>query len=171
MVELHTRIVLIGYMGSGKTSTGKELAKLMQREFVDLDVYIEQKYGQTINDIFQSKGENYFREIEKTGLNEVMELENVVISLGGGTPCFYDNMETIKAKSFSIYLKAEDRLIVNRLQNAKSLRPLVKDYTTEQLFDYVKEMLWIREPYYNQADLLIDAKGIKARDLLKELEM
>jgi shikimate kinase len=169
-MSLHTRIVLIGYMGSGKTTTGTELAKLANRDFIDLDVYIEQKYGQTINDIFQSKGENYFREIEKVGLNEVMQLENVVISLGGGTPCFYDNMDTIKANSFSIYLKAEDRLIVNRLQNAKSSRPLVKDYTTEQLFDYVKEMLWIREPYYNQANLLVDAKGIKARDLLKVLE-
>ncbi len=169
-MALHTRLVLIGYMGSGKTSTGKELAKLLGRTFIDLDIYIEHKYGQTINDIFQSKGENYFREIERVGLSEVLALEEVVIALGGGTPCFYDNMETIVEKSFSIYLKAEDRLIVNRLQNAKSTRPLVKDYTTEQLFDYVKEMLWIREPYYNKADLIVDAKGLKARGLLKQLE-
>jgi shikimate kinase len=167
---MHSRIILLGYMGSGKTSTGKELAKLTGRTFIDLDIYIEQKYGQTINDIFQSKGENYFREIERLGLSEVLKLNDVVISLGGGTPCFYDNMEIIKMNSFSVYLKAEDRLIVNRLQNAKSSRPLVKDYTTEQLFDYVKEMLWIREPYYNQADLIVDAKGIKARDLLKLLK-
>jgi shikimate kinase len=168
---MHSRIVLLGYMGSGKTSLGKELAHLSQRLFIDLDVYLEESYGQTINDIFQSKGENYFREIEKQGLLEVLKNEQCIISLGGGTPCFYDNIEVIKANSYSIYLKAEDRLIVNRLRNAKKLRPLIKDYTTEQLFDYVKEMLWIREPYYKQADLIVDAKGLKARELLKQLEM
>src|SRR5690554_5346297 len=108
------RYFLVGYMGSGKTTLGKKLATSLSLSFVDLDLYIESKYFKTIAQLFEEKGEDEFRVIEKNSLREVCEFENVVISTGGGTPCFFDNMQLMNEKGNTIYLKQSvDDLLQN----------------------------------------------------------
>ena len=101
------RIFLIGFMGCGKTTLGKKLAKHLNFNFIDLDRFIENKTVKSINVIFDEKGEQYFRDLEKESLNEIYKMDNLVIATGGGTPCFSDNMQTMLEKGICIYLKME----------------------------------------------------------------
>jgi shikimate kinase len=120
------RIYLIGYMGSGKSTVGKGLAKKLNLQFIDLDNYIEERNFKTIPEIFASVGEVGFRKIEQHALKEIAEFENVVVATGGGAPCFFDNMELIKRTGVSVYLNGTPRILAERLLNSKTERPLMK---------------------------------------------
>ena len=117
------RIILIGYMGAGKTTLGKALSKELSIPFYDLDWYIETRMHKTVPQIFEERGEEGFRKIENAMLHEVAEFENVVISCGGGTPCFYDNMEYINQQGDSVYLKATPEVLLRHLKMGKTERP------------------------------------------------
>jgi shikimate kinase len=145
------KIFLLGYMGSGKTTIGKRLAKKLNMQFIDMDVFIENRYRKTISEIFAGKGETKFREMEKTVLHEVAQFENVVISTGGGTPCFFDNMAVMNESGLTIYLKASVDELAGRLSISKDKRPLVKDKKTEELKTFISGNLEKREPFYQQA--------------------
>lgn len=142
-------------MGSGKTTIGNLLAKKIGFSFIDLDHYIESRLLKKIADIFAESGEDAFREIEHKMLLEVSALENIVISTGGGTPCFYDNIEIMNNAGLSIYLKISNEILAKRLQKAKMFRPLIKDKTDEALGSFIIETLTKREKYYAQASLTI----------------
>ena len=150
------RIILIGYMGAGKTTVGRALSKAMGLPFYDLDWYIESRMHKTIPQIFAERGEEGFRLIERNMLHEVAEFENIIISCGGGTPCFFDNMEYMNGQGDVIYLKASPDVLYKHLLMGKTERPLLKNKTPEQLIAFIKEQLEIREPYYTKAKHVLD---------------
>ena len=132
------KIILLGYMGSGKTTIGTQLAKKLYQDFTDLDEYIEKKENKTITEIFKEKGEIYFRKIEHTYLKKfINENDTYVLSLGGGTPCYANNMNIISKETdlHSIYLKASVGTLYDRLKNNSSKRPLLAKLTKESLIE------------------------------------
>jgi len=158
------KIVLLGYMASGKSVIGRILSKKLDLQFVDLDTFIEEKEQLSIPEIFETKGEIYFRKKEGEYLLELLNLkENAVISLGGGTPCYGNNMEFIKNKSTSFYLKGTIDTIFERLKNETSQRPLVATIGMENLKEYIAKHLFERAPYYEKSDhtILINQKSVK----------
>ena len=151
-----TRIILIGYMGAGKTTIGKALSKELGITFYDLDWYIESRMRKTVSEIFAERGEEGFRKIEYNMLHEVAEFEDVIISCGGGTPCFFDNMDYLNQQGLTVYLKAEPEVLYKHLQMAKVERPLLKGKSKEELLTFIKEQLEKREPFYTKARYTLD---------------
>lgn len=146
-----TRILLIGFMAAGKTTLGKALARDLGLQFIDLDHYIENRYHSTVSQLFADRGEEGFRQIERNMLHEVTEFEDVIIATGGGTPCFYDNMEYMNSKGITVFLQASVDVIYTRLTIARVQRPLVKGKTADELRQYIADMLEMRSPYYTRA--------------------
>ena len=144
-------IVLVGFSGAGKSTVGRRLAEQQTMNFIDLDVYIEEKYHTAIPLLFQRYGESAFRTLEYSALQEVLTAENTVIAVGGGTPCHGDAMSLINARSRSIYLKLTEEQIVNHLLHSKKKRPLTNHLSESELREYVRKTLAVREPYYLQA--------------------
>ena len=145
------RIFIIGYMGSGKTTVGKALAEELGIPFYDLDWYIESRMYKTVKQIFDERGEQGFRETERNMLHEVAEFENVIISCGGGTPCFYDNMDYINRQGRTVYLKCTPDVLYRHLKMGKTVRPLLLNKTPEEVQAFICEQLQQREPFYKQA--------------------
>lgn len=150
------RIILIGYMGAGKTTVGKELAKALGLTFYDLDWYISTRMRKTVKELFDERGEEGFRKIEHNMLHEVAEFENVIISCGGGTPCFFDNMEYMNQQAETIYLKALPEVLYEHLRIGKGVRPLLLGKSPEEVQAFVREQLEEREKYYSKARHIID---------------
>lgn len=151
-----TRIIIIGYMGAGKTTVGKALARELGLTFYDLDWYIEGRMRKTVPQIFAEKGEEGFRKIENAMLHEVAEFEDIVLSCGGGTPCFFDNMEYLNRQGDTVYLKATPDVLYKHLKMGKTERPLLKNKTKEEMYWFIEEQLVQREPYYIKAKNVID---------------
>ena len=147
---------------------GRALAKEIGVEFIDLDQYIEQRYRKSIADIFAEKGEEGFRLIEQRMLHEVCEFENVVISTGGGTPCFFDNIEYMNRQGTTIYLHVPNSRLFERLSIAKSKRPLLKDKNDEEIVAFIEEQIKKREPFYSQAKHTFEADRLENREQIKE---
>lgn len=159
-------IYLVGYMGCGKSTLGKQLANRMGFSFNDLDKLIEEKEGKDIWSIFQNQGEAYFRGLEKKYLREVSETsEDRVIAVGGGTPCFYDNMDFMNNRGVTVYLKMDPGSLSYRIFHGKGKRPLVDGMGEEELKEFVKGHLKEREDMYEDAQLIIAALGFNARKL------
>jgi shikimate kinase len=157
-------------MGSGKSSLGKELAHKLGLAFADLDGLIEEKEGKKISEIFETDGEKRFREIEHDCLISTLQLNNVIISTGGGTPCFFDNMEMINAKGISIYIKYNSGILVSRLDANKDKRPLIKHCKNrEELELFVKDLLEKREKYYLQSKLILEGKDINSKKIIEAM--
>jgi shikimate kinase len=152
-------------MGSGKTTIGKRLAKKLNLPFIDLDAFIESRYRKTISEIFAEKGEPGFREMEKMVLREVAQFENIVISTGGGTPCFFDNMTVMNESGLTVYLKTSVEKLSRRLNASKEKRPIIKDKNAEELNVFISENLEKREPFYNQAICVYNAEQLDDRDI------
>ena len=160
-------IILVGYMGSGKTTVGRQLAMALGRTFYDLDWYIEMRYHRTVAQLFEERGEEGFREIEHNMLHEVAEFEDIVLSCGGGTPCFFDNMEYICSVSESVYLKATPEVLTQHLKMRKVERPLLAGKTEEELLDFIRTSLKEREPYYLKAKHVVDVTLLDNYDKLQ----
>lgn len=150
------RIILVGYMGAGKTTVGRQLAMTLGLQFYDLDWYIEMRYHKKVSEIFAEEGEEYFRDLERRMLHEVAEFEDVVISCGGGTPCFYDNMAYMNQQAETVYLKLTPEVLCMHLKMGRTIRPLILGKTEEELQQYIRESLVVREPFYTQAKHTID---------------
>lgn len=157
-------IILVGYMCVGKTTIGRALAKELGCTFYDLDWYIEERYHTKISTIFAEKGEDYFRDLESRMLHEAAEFENTVLSCGGGTPCFFDNMDYMNSVGEVFYLKASVDTILQHLAMSRGDRPLLKGKTPEQLKAYVTEQLAQREPFYAKARHEIDVNVLDSFD-------
>jgi shikimate kinase len=158
------RIFLIGYMGSGKTTLGKAYARAMQLQFIDLDWYIEERFHKTVQELFEERKEDGFREIERNMLHEVAEFEDVIIACGGGTPCFFDNMEYMNGKGETVFLDASPEVLFRRLKIAKSKRPLLMDKSDEELMDVIQNALRVRIPFYSQAKYVFNAESLEDRE-------
>jgi len=166
------KIYLIGYMGVGKTSKGRKLAKRLGIRFADMDIVIEEQEGMSVKDIFNAKGEDWFRKKETEVLHQLGELkEDMVISTGGGVPCFNNNMEFINSTGFSVYLKMNPEGLVSRLtRSSKPPRPLLVGKTPEELHEFISSKLNEREVFYLQSKLVVEADNLKTKDLIRLLE-
>ena len=153
-------IFLIGYMGSGKTAVGRYLACRYGIEHIDLDWRIEQRFRIKISDMFAEVGEEGFRLRERNMLHEVMQMENVVISVGGGTPCFFDNMEQMNAAGQTIYLQCGVDVLVERIMRSQNKRPIVANKSREELMTFVANHLAEREVFYLQAQCVWNAEKL-----------
>jgi len=151
-----TRIILIGYMGAGKTTVGKALARELGLPFYDLDWYIESRRHKTVQQLFAEQGEEAFRKIEKALLHELAEFEDVVISCGGGTPCFFDNIDYMNQQGQVVYLKATPEVLYRHLSMARVERPLLKGKSSEELMAHITAQLAQREPFYSKARYKLD---------------
>ena len=158
------RIVLVGYMGSGKTTMGKALSKETGMMFYDLDWYIENRMHTTVSKLFTERGEEAFRKIEYNMLHEVAEFEDVIISCGGGTPCFFDNMDYLNQQGDVVYLKASPDTLYKHLLMAKVERPLLKGKSPEELIAYITEHLKERAPFYEKARYTLDVNVLDDYD-------
>lgn len=152
------RIFLIGYMGAGKTTVGKVLSRQLGLSFIDLDHYIEARFHKTVGQLFAEKGEEAFRDIERRMLREVAMFEDVLVSTGGGAPCFFDNMEFMNEVGQTVYLKVSVDELANRLELCKTTRPVLKGRSGDELRAFIGESLEKREPFYRKATVVFDAE-------------
>jgi shikimate kinase len=149
-------IYIIGFMGSGKTTAGKKLASLLGWSFIDLDKNVEEYTGKTIPEIFSQRGEDYFRNIETELLKNLVALTDTIISTGGGTPCYNDNMDYMLKTGLTLYLKLTPGQLKSRLSESKTERPLIKDLDPARLQYYIEEKLEFREKWYDRSEITID---------------
>lgn len=156
-------VFLIGYMGCGKTTLGEVLARQMGLSFIDLDEYIEHKQGVTIVEIFDKMGEKRFRELETAALCDVAAMSDVIVSCGGGTPCYGDNMALMNQAGITVWLTTSPERITARLllPEQKVKRPKYKDLPEESILPLVERELKARTPYYRQARLEFDSTDIE----------
>lgn len=157
-------IILVGYMCAGKTTVGKALAKSMGLRFYDLDWYIEDRFHKRIADIFAEKGEEGFRDIEYRLLREAAEFEDIVLSCGGGTPCFFDNMAYMNRTGITLFLKADPETIITHYHISHTVRPLLAGKNDEELKTFITRQLQNRSPFYEQAQYTIDVNVLDSYD-------
>lgn len=166
-------IVLMGYMGSGKSTVGVDLADILSFEFVDLDEFISDKEQLEITDIFKTKGEIYFRRKESLYLSQLLGVKsNIVLSLGGGTPCYGNNLELVlnSAKVKSFYLKASIRELSKRLMPEKKSRPLISHLNDEEeFFEFLGKHLFERSQYYSKSDFTINTDGKSIKNIVEDI--
>jgi shikimate kinase len=161
------KIFLVGYMGCGKSTLGKKLAHNLKLDFIDLDKYIEKEEGRSIPQIFEEDGEDYFRKLERVYLHRIIDNDNVVISTGGGTPCFFDNMEQMTDYGKTVYINMHPKALIPRIQSSKQLRPLLKGLEGVELLDYIYKTLRDREFYYNKAEFVVPGFNLNAQKLVE----
>lgn len=160
------RIYLIGFMGCGKSTTGKKLSAKMNLPLMDIDKRIEEMEGKVVSEVFAAKGEEYFRKLEADVLHDSTFYDDAVISCGGGTPCFFDNMEWMKKNGLTVYLKASPDFLFSRLLTKKYKRPLIASMNDQQLHQYIKEKLKEREKYYQLADIKFPAQDVDIEEFI-----
>ena len=154
-------------MGAGKTTVGKALSKELGIPFYDLDWYIESRMRKTVAQLFAERGEENFRQIEYNMLHEVAEFEDVIISCGGGTPCFFDNIDYMNEQGETIYLKATPEVLCGHLKMGKTVRPLLLGKTEDELLSYIGQQLSVRENYYNKAKHVLDVSLLDNYEKIK----
>ena len=166
------KVVLIGYMGSGKSVVSAMLAQKTGFDFVELDESIEKKCGMSVATIFATKGELYFRKVERELFLEFLQntSRELIISTGGGTPCYYNNHELLQAEGVvSVYLKASVAALTQRLDKEKSSRPLLAHLSTEELSEFIAKHLFDRNFYYNQATFKISVDAKSVEEIVNEI--
>ena len=156
-------------MGAGKTTIGKVLSQMAGLTFIDLDYYIEGRFRKTVSQLFAERGEEGFRTIEHNMLHEVAEFEDVLVSTGGGTPCFFDNMAFMRQHGTTIYLKVSVEELANRLELCKQTRPVLRNRSGEELKAFVQESLSVRTSFYEQAQIIFNADRLLTEVDAKEL--
>jgi len=171
MVKLfHKPIVLLGFMGSGKSTLGKQIAPLLDCIFVDLDRFIETEENRTIPDIFRKEGEATFRKLETIALRNVLVHPNQIIAIGGGAPCNAANLQLIKEKAISIYLKVSETELLKRLSASAVSRPLLSGQSDKDLKTTIEQLMAAREPYYLQADFILESDCITPEMIVEKLK-
>jgi shikimate kinase len=164
------RVYIIGFMGSGKTTAGRKIAATLGWQFIDLDQQIELIAEKSIRDIFSDYGEKRFREIETATLKNLTTPADTVISAGGGTPCYCDNMDFMLETGLVVYLKMNPDQLKNRLERGLSKRPLIKEKSGPELVQYITEKLAEREKYYLRADIVADGFNLDIKTLCRKLQ-
>lgn len=157
-------------MGSGKTLVSKELSILNNFKIFDLDTEISKQNNRSITEIFKEKGEIFFRKTEKEVLEKILSTEkNIILSLGGGTPCYYNNIDSINEKTISVFLKTNVKNLAQRLSSEKDKRPLIQNISNEDLPEFIAKHLFERNPFYNQAKITINTDNLSAREIAEEI--
>lgn len=162
------RIFLIGYMGAGKTTLGKAFARKLNIPFVDLDWYMEERFHKTVGELFAERGEAGFRELERAMLHEVGAFEDVVISTGGGAPCFFDNMDFMNRNGMTVFLDVHPDVLFRRLRIAKHQRPILQGKQDDELKAFIVQALEKRSPFYSQAQYVFSADELEDRSQIEK---
>ena len=163
-------ISLLGYMGSGKSHISKNLSQKINFKLIDLDQKISEQHGISIPEIFQTRGEIYVRKEEKRILEQLLNSEeNLILSLGGGTPVYYNNMNIINEKSKSIFLRASVNTLTNRVLLQKNSRPLISKLEDSDIPEFIAKHLFERNPYYSPAHFSIDTDSKSASEISEEI--
>ena len=162
------RVFLMGFMGAGKTTLGKALAKDLGVSFIDLDQYIENRYMKSVSQLFALRGEQGFREIESRLLREAGEFDDVIVSCGGSTPLIGDNMDYMLANGQTVYLKCDNGTLLRRLKVARSQRPLIASKSDEELEVFIENETRRREPGYLKAQYICPGDRLESRDQISE---
>ena len=164
-------IILTGYMGCGKTEIGSRLSQKLAMKFIDLDLYIEKKEDSSITKIFDKKGDIYFRKIESKYLHEIIKKDNIILSLGGGTPCYHENHKIFNIdNNISFYLKYSRKNLSKRLFTIKKNRPLISNFKSEEnLLEFVSKHLFEREYYYSMAKNMINCDDKSIDQISKQI--
>lgn len=157
-------------MGSGKSTVGKLLAKKLNYTFIDLDQWIEKEEKNTISSIFTERGETAFRELESRYLHQLSILEKIVISTGGGTPCFHHNLEEMNKQGLTIYLQMPAAALYDRLKKNSDSRPLLKGLKGEELLHFIQHKLAEREVFYSQAKMLVSGISLDVKKLAESIK-
>jgi len=166
------RYFLIGYKSSGKTTLGKQLAAKLNMKFIDLDIYIEEKEKRSIPELYSELGDENFRVLEWKMLKEIVKEDDVIVSTGGGTPCYCDNMNIMQTSGEIIYIRVDDDILVNRLKIAVSKnRPIVKNKSEKELKEYVTDLRNKCEHHYLQAHHIIEGRNINVNDIIYLLQL
>jgi len=163
------RIFIVGFKSSGKTTFGRELAKRMQMDFIDLDEKIEEKFGMSIPELYKREGEDSFRKEESRILKELAVTDNIVMSTGGGAACHSGNMSFMEKCGETVYLKADDETLAVRLMKVAHERPVIKGRTREEINDYISEIREKCEHYYMRAKYVLEEKDLSAENLIDQL--
>lgn len=164
------RIYLVGFMAVGKSTIGKRLAEMLNYEVIDLDDIFEKKYKISIKTFFNKYDENLFRNLESDLLKTTFEVDDVVISTGGGTPCFFNSIDLMNENGITVYLEMSIPALVERLKHAKRPRPLVDNKKTESLSEFVTQTLEARKPAYQKAQVKVSAEDIDYEDLCSKIK-
>lgn len=164
------RIFLIGYMGSGKSKVAEALGKIVQLPVIHTDSLVESHVNKSISEIFQSAGQEHFRELEKEVLHTTINHKNVIVSTGGGLPCYFDNMDWMNSNGITVYLEANPGLLFHRLSSAKEGRPLIENLNDVELMEQISGQLAIRSPYYQKAKLTVNAASVNVKSLAEKIE-
>ena len=162
------RIFLTGYMGAGKTTLGKAFARKLNLPFVDLDWYMEERFHKTVGELVVERGEAGFRELEKNMLHEVGAFEDVVISTGGGAPCFFDNMDFMNRNGKTVFLNVHPDVLFRRLRVAKQQRPILQGKQDDELKEFIIRALEKRTPFYSQAQYVFNADELEDRSQIEK---
>ena len=162
------RVFLMGFMGAGKTTLGKALAKDLDVSFIDLDQYIERRYMKSVSQIFATRGEQGFREIESRMLREVGEFDDVIVSCGGSTPLIGDNMDFMLQHGQTVYLKCDNDTLLRRLKVARSQRPLIASKSDDELAAFIESETARREPGYLRAQYICPGDRLESRDQIQD---
>ncbi len=163
------RIILVGFMGSGKTYLGRSLAQQMGLRFYDLDTLVEESTGKTVSAIFSGMGEEAFRQAERESLLRILQEDQLVLSTGGGAPAYRDQMDLMNRSGLTVYLRCHPRTLYERLKNAPEERPLLRGLSGDSLLEYIRSTLDSREAWYNQARLIIQADELNPMSLYESV--
>ena len=169
-MEKNAKIILVGFMGAGKTYLGKELAKQLKVPFIDSDKEIEKEYKKSINQMFESEGEEAFRLKEQNFLKGLNDKKSFVLATGGGMPCYSVNMDLLNNLGVTVYIRLSTKVLAKRLLKDSENRPLIIDNQLEQLQSFIKEKLAVREQFYNNAHIVLEEKDQTVDSLLKLLK-
>jgi shikimate kinase len=164
------RIYLIGYMGSGKSKTAEALAKILKYSKADTDAMVEQRIGSTVASIFAKEGQEYFRDVEKDVLRETERFNKCVIATGGGTPCYFDNMQWMNEHGITVYLEANAGLLFHRLATNRGERPLIAGLDDVDLMEQITGQLAVRIPVYRKAAITVEAADIDVKSLAMKIK-
>lgn len=162
-------VYIVGYMGTGKTTIGQTISARLGYAFLDLDSFIEEKYKLTIVSFFNKFDEEIFRKVESETLKDTTRLTDTVIATGGGTPCFFDNMDLINQNGVSVYLKNPVEILYERLTSSKKKRPLLVGKTSPAIMDYIREQLAFREPFYLKSKIIADCNDLNMDELIHSI--
>lgn len=154
-------LIIVGYMASGKSTIGRKLAHRLGLNFIDTDIFIENRFRKRIVDLFELWGEDTFREREHIITQEVVGIQDVVISTGGGLPCYHNNMDILLSEGTTIYLDINNENLTERLELCKRTRPTVRNKRIEEIKEYIDEAMIMRRPIYEKSHLIIDSNFVK----------
>ena len=164
------RIYLVGYMGAGKTTAARRLAHRLGWEVVDTDALFEEKYKISVNDFFNKYDEPLYRKLESEVLKATESLENVVVSTGGGTACYFDNMEWMNQHGLTVFLRISPQAAVDRVIHSRHKRPLVEGKSEEELTEFVNRHYASRMPFYEQAIITVKSEDLDVDSLLEMIK-